>query len=405
MLHIDLINHNKERLMITESQLNIVKSTIPLLQSGGEILTKHFYNIMLNEYTDVRPLFNKANQISGDQPRALANSILMYAQHIDDLEKLTNLVNIIIHKHCSLQILPEHYPIVGTCLLRAIKEVLGPDIATNEVIAAWQAAYQQLANILINAEEKLYKQQELAEDGWRGERLFTVVKKVTESTEVTSFYLEPKDGKAIIRHKSGQFLGLRFILLEGEQRRNYSISEVANGHYYRISVKREKQGIVSNHLHNDVKEGDTLRVFPPFGDFTLQTKSLPLVLISGGVGITPLIAMVQEALITQRTIYFIHSARNYQIDPFYEYIHDLSANHKNLHTLYCYEDNSQHYANIEGYLTKEILANTLPHEKIDTYFLGPMFFMQKVRDFLLELGVDHIHMHYEFFGPAKLLTH
>lgn len=253
--------------MLTDPQLNIIKSTVPLLQTGGEQLTKHFYNIMLNEYTDVRPLFNKANQISGDQPRALANSILMYAKHIDELDKLGDMVGTIIHKHASLQILPEHYPIVGTCLLRAIKEVLGAEVATNEVIDAWQAAYNKLANLLINAEETLYTSQENEQGGWRGERLFKVIKKIPESTEVTSFYLAPKDGKAIIKHKSGQFLGLRFVLLEGEQRRNYSISEIANDQYYRISVKREKQGIVSNHLHDNIKEGDIVRVFPPFGEF------------------------------------------------------------------------------------------------------------------------------------------
>lgn len=116
--------------MLNAEQRAIIKATVPLLESGGEALTTHFYKMMLSEYPQVRPLFNQAHQASGDQPRALANGVLMYARHIDQLEQLGGLVGQIINKHVALQILPEHYPIVGSCLLRAIEEVLGKDIAT-----------------------------------------------------------------------------------------------------------------------------------------------------------------------------------------------------------------------------------------------------------------------------------
>lgn len=138
--------------MLTEQQRAIVKSTVPLLEAGGEALTTHFYNIMLSENEGVQPLFNSVHQQTGAQPRALARSVLMYAKHIDDLSGLGNLPAQIIHKHVSLQVQPEHYPIVGNYLLRAIREVLGAEIATDEVIAAWAAAYGQLADILIGAE-------------------------------------------------------------------------------------------------------------------------------------------------------------------------------------------------------------------------------------------------------------
>src|SRR6478736_596025 len=134
--------------MLTTQQKSIVTATVPLLESGGEALTTHFYRILLDEHPEVRPLFNQASQASGEQPRALANGVLMYARHIDRLEALGDLAAQIVHKHVALQILPEHYPIVGVCLLRAIREVLGADIATDEVIAAWAAAYEQLADLL-----------------------------------------------------------------------------------------------------------------------------------------------------------------------------------------------------------------------------------------------------------------
>ena len=164
----------------------LVKATIPVLKEHGVALTTHFYRIMLAEYPEVRPLFNQAHQASGDQPRALANGVLMYARHIDRLEGMGQLPAQIIAKHVALQILPEHYPIVGTCLLRAIREVLGADIATDEVLAAWGAAYQQLADILIAAEEQVYAANEAAQGGWRGARAFRVTRKVPASSEITS---------------------------------------------------------------------------------------------------------------------------------------------------------------------------------------------------------------------------
>ncbi|GGE56114.1 hemoglobin-like flavoprotein [Paenalcaligenes hominis] len=158
--------------MLTEPQRDIIKATVPVLESQGEALTQHFYHIMLSEYPEVRPLFNQAAQASGRQPRALANSLLMYAKHIDELDQLKELISIVTHKHASLQIQPDQYAIVGACLIRAIQEVLGPDLATDEVITAWERAYVSLANLLSQTEENLYQRTEQAQGGWRGERLF-----------------------------------------------------------------------------------------------------------------------------------------------------------------------------------------------------------------------------------------
>lgn len=393
--------------MLTDTQRAIIKQTVPLLETGGETLAKHFYNIMLNEYTDVRPLFNKTNQVTGDQPRALANSVLMYAKHIDDLGALNELVSRVTNKHAALQVLPEHYEIVGTCLLRAIREVLGAEIATDEVIAAWHVAYNQLADILKSIEENLYQSQEDAEGGWRGERLFKVIKKVPESTEITSFYLAPKDGKAIIKHKPGQYLGLRFILLEGEQRRNYSISDAPNGKYYRISVKREHNGVISNHLHNSVQVGDIVRVFPPFGDFTLQESNKPLVFISGGVGATPLLAMLQTVLQdnNRSPIYFIHAARNAEVDGFGHWLKEQQKQHQNLHCYFCYDEDAEHIADIEGRINKDLLSQWIPQNRdVDAYFLGPKAFMIEINKLLKEIGIPEQQTHFEFFGPASELA-
>ena len=153
--------------MLSDAHRAIVKSTVPLLESGGEALTTHFYKMLMRDYPQVIPYFNKAHQGSGDQQRALANGVLMYARHIDQLEQLGGLVSTIVNKHVALQILPEHYPMVGDCLLRAIREVLGAEIATDQVIEAWGAAYGQLADILIDAEEGIYAAKETADGAGR----------------------------------------------------------------------------------------------------------------------------------------------------------------------------------------------------------------------------------------------
>ena len=119
--------------MLCAEQIALIKATVPLLESGGEALTNHFYKLLLSEHPEVRPLFNQHTRPAASN-RAPANGVLMYARHIDRLDALGPLVAQIINKHVALQVLPEHYPLVGNCLLRAIREVLGEAIATDAVI-------------------------------------------------------------------------------------------------------------------------------------------------------------------------------------------------------------------------------------------------------------------------------
>lgn len=392
--------------MLTEAQKTIIKATVPLLETGGEALTTHFYQMMLGEYPEVRPLFNQAHQQSGAQPRALAHSVLMYAKHIDKLENLGDLPAQIINKHVALQVQPDQYNIVGACLLRAIREVLGAEIATDAVIDAWAAAYGQLADILIAAEGKAYDDLAAAEGGWRGARAFKLVRKEAESAEITSFYLEPADGKSVIAHQPGQYIGLRAVVDGVEQRRNYSLSAPTNGQSYRISVKREAGGKVSNYLHDQVNVGDTVELFPPAGHFTLQASAKPLVLISGGVGITPTLPMLDAALKTDRPITFIHCARGSQVHAFRSQIDALAKAHDQLKPLYVYDEvQDGESVAAQGHLTESLLGQWLPASRdADVYFLGPKPFMRSVKASLKKLGVPDEQVKYEFFGPAEALA-
>ena len=394
--------------MLTEAQRAIVRATVPLLETGGQALTTHFYRLMLAEHPEVRPLFNAAHQASGAQPRALANGVLAYAKNIDRLEALGPLAAQIVNKHVALQVLPEHYPIVGGCLLRAIREVLGADVATDGVIAAWAAAYQQLADLLIGAEAQQYDTLAAAPGGWRGARDFRVIDKVRESDEITSFHLLPVDGGPVVDFRPGQYIGLQLVIAGQEVRRNYSLSAAPNGRSYRISVKREVGGVVSNHLHDQVQAGDTLALFPPAGEFTLAAGSQrPLVLISGGVGITPTLAMLQAALADEadtRPIHFIHCARRPGVQAFGAQVDALAEQHPRLRRFYLY-DEAAPGDHATGRLDQQRLQAWLPAvpAEVEAYFLGPQPFMREVKRSLRALGVPAEQMRYEFFGPAGSL--
>ncbi|WPP00931.1 NO-inducible flavohemoprotein [Pseudomonas sp. HR96] len=391
--------------MLTTEQRAIITATVPLLETGGETLTTHFYRTLLADHPEVRPLFNQAHQADGTQPRALANGVLMYARNIDRLENLGPLAGQIINKHVALQILPEHYPIVGRCLLQAIGEVLGAEIATDAVIDAWAAAYGQLADLLIEAETAVYAAQAAAPGGWRGARDFQVLSKVAESSEITSFYLQAVDGQAVISHQPGQYIGLRLWVDGREVRRNYSLSAAGNGLGYRISVKRETGGVASNFLHDRIEEGHVLQLYPPSGQFTLNGGDKPLVLISGGVGITPTLAMADAALAAgKRPVVFIHYARNAQVQAFQGELARWQQTYAQFKG-YVVHESAGGVADAVGRPDVEHLAQWLPTDRdLDAYFLGPKPFMAFIDQALAELGVPAGQRHYEFFGPAQSLA-
>lgn len=390
--------------MLSLEHRAIVTATVPLLETGGEALTRHFYLNLFRDYPEVLPFFNQANQRDGAQQRALAGAVLAYARNIERLEALGPLVATIVNKHVSLQIQPQHYPLVGAALLQAIREVLGAEIATDAVIEAWGAAYGQLADVLGGAERAIYEAQLAAAGGWNGARRFVVRRKTVESEEISSFVLAPQDGGAVMAHAPGQYIGLRVTVDGAEQRRQFSLSAAANGENYRISVKREAGGKVSNFLHGQVQEGDVIELFPPAGAFTLNDSARPLVLISGGVGITPTLAMLDAALATGRPIHFIHAARNGRVHAFRDHIDALERKHPQLQRFYCYAEDGATAAHASGYLDTALLAGWLPASRdVDAYYLGPLPFMQAVKRSLGELGVPVSQSHHEFFGPAGAL--
>ena len=401
--------------MITQAQKDLVKATVPVLRENGVLLTTHFYKRMFVHNPELKNVFNMGSQQNGRQQTALAMAVLAYAEHIENPGVLMPVVNGIGQKHVSLDIRPEHYAIVGEHLLASISEVLG-ETATPEIIDAWEVAYTQLAQIMSGHETKLYRQQVEKKGGWTGWRPFVVREKIQESAEITSFHLYPTDGGAVADFIPGQFISVRVFLPELNllQPRQYSISNAPNGLYYRISVKKEvsgnpnPDGMISNRLHNFINPGDLIDVSAPTGTFVLKNENdNPVVFISGGVGQTPLISMLEQLIKTgsKKPKTWIHGARNKDVHAFKEMIEYWADDEKAIkkHIFYSTEvQNSISNEFYHGWVELDVLGNELMTEHTDYYICGPAPFISKHYNNLVSKGISKDYIHFEEFGPQTL---
>src|SRR5699024_9614203 len=280
---------------LDERTRDIIKATVPILQERGDEITERFYQLMLEAHPELKNIFNQTNQRKGDQSKALANTVYAAAANIDQLEAILPAVKPIAHKHKSLNIKPEHYPIVGKYLLLGMKDVLG-DAASDEVINAWEKAYGVIANVFINVEKQMYEELESTVGGWLDFRDFKVVKKVVESDVITSFYLEALNGVLFHAHVGGQYITVKAVIRRESHShlRQYTLSCAPGEEFSRISVKREDAlnnkpaGIVSNFLHAQLEVGSILLISSPSDAFILDTVDhRPLILICVGVQLYP----------------------------------------------------------------------------------------------------------------------
>ncbi|MEC5407746.1 NO-inducible flavohemoprotein [Paraburkholderia sp. MPAMCS5] len=397
---------------LTADQIARVKATVPVLAEHGTTITQHFYKRMFAHHPELKNLFNQTHQQSGNQPETLARAVYAYAANIDNLGALGPTVSRIANKHASLNIRPEHYPIVGRHLLGAIVDVLG-DAVDQPTLDAWEVAYGQLANIFVGTESKLYEGA-----AWSGFRPFKVARKHIESDEITSFYLTPADGSAACGFEPGQYVSVtRFVDKLGvDQPRQYSMSDAPHGKWLRISVKREDgredtaPGHVSNLMHAGVEEGAIVHVSAPMGDFTLdRKKATPVVLMSGGVGVTPMTSMLSTLLAdgSERSVTFVHACRNSQVHAFREWLDEVVASHANVARAVFYEtvganDRQGVDYDFEGRLDVAKIAERIIVPDADYYICGPVPFMRAQCDALTALGVDPARIHTEVFGSGAV---
>jgi nitric oxide dioxygenase len=407
--------------MLSQETIEIVQATAPAVAVHAEAITRRFYTLMFAGNPETLAYFNPAHQHAGDQQRALAGAICAYAANIDNLAALGPAVELIAQKHCSLGIRAEHYPIVGKHLLVAIKDVLG-DAATHEVIAAWGEAYGLLAKIFIDREAEIYREQAAVPGGWNGYRRFVVDLKRRENEFITSFHLHPADNGPLAAFKPGQYITVKIDSSKlATPPRNYSLSDRPGLGYYRISVKREPGptanapfGLVSNYLHDHVQQGDVLEIGPPCGEFTLDPSTAgarPIVMISGGIGITPLMSML-ETVAHERVntpVYFIHAARNSRHQVFGTAVRRLATTCPNIRTHVRYDDPladdlDNGRCDSVGLIDRPLLKELLRTRDAEFYLCGPKPFMRVLLHSLQKWGVADSQIHYEFFGPRQDLS-
>lgn len=409
---------------LSSEQIDTIKATVPVVQEHGYSITSTFYKNLLDDHPELNTVFNRTNQVNGHQSSALAGALFAYAANIDNLGALGPAVELICNKHASLYIQPDDYKIVGKYLLEAMGQVLGAAL-TPTILEAWAAAYWQLANLFIGREDAIYKQSE----GWTQWRDFRVTRKVPESDEITSFYLQPVDEKPLPLFHPGQYISVQLHVdhLKYPQARQYSLSEKPRSDYYRISVKKESglnpadptaranPGYVSNVLHSSVNEGDVVKVSYPCGDFFLAEEgsaSHPVVLIAAGVGLTPLTSMLNTLtsdVVDSRKIHFIHGARTTAVRAFKDQIKSKTQQHPNLQATFFTSSPSADEKQGVDYdyegridLSKLDANKDLFLDAPDTqyYVCGPTAFMNDTASSLKAQGVAADRMHMEAFGTG-----
>ncbi|HEF5155889.1 nitric oxide dioxygenase [Burkholderia multivorans] len=398
--------------MLTQQTKDIVKATAPVLAQHGYDIIQCFYRRLFDAHPELKNVFNMTHQEQGQQQQALARAVYAYAENIEDPGSLAAVLKNIANKHASLGVRPEHYPIVGEHLLGAIKETLG-DAATDEIVSAWALAYGNLADLLAGMESGLYEQAATRVGGWTGWRTFIVRDKRPESSVITSFVLEPADGQPVANFEPGQYVSVAVDVptLGLQQIRQYSLSDMPNGRTYRISVKREgggpyPPGYVSCLLHDHVNVGDEVRLAAPYGCFHIDVDaSTPIVLISGGVGLTPMISMLKRAIQDpKRQVVFVHGARNSGVHAMRDRLRETARTHTNFSLIVFYDDPlpqdlpGRDYDHA-GLVDVNAIKDAILLPDADYYICGPVPFMRLQHDALKQLDIPEARIHYEVFGP------
>ncbi|WP_297207761.1 NO-inducible flavohemoprotein [uncultured Pluralibacter sp.] len=392
--------------MLDAQTIATVKATIPLLLQTGPKLTAHFYDRMFKYNPELKEIFNMSNQRNGDQREALFNAIAAYASNIENLPALLPAVEKIAQKHTSFQIKPEQYNIVGTHLLATLDEMLSPG---EEVLTAWGKAYGVLADVFIKREGQIYQEHASKSGGWSGTREFRIVSKEPQSALITSFELEAADGGDVADYQPGQYLAI-WLKPEGfehQEIRQYSLTRKPNHKGYRIAVKREEGGQVSSWLHDRSAVGDVVKLAAPAGDFFLQVDpDAPVTLISAGVGQTPMLAMLDSLAAAQHPaqVNWLHAAENGSVHAFASEVAALGARlpHFSSHVWYRTPAAGDTY-DTRGLMELRPLQAQLADPKMQFYLCGPVGFMQFAAGQLVAQGVNAERIHYECFGPHKVL--
>ena len=375
---------------LSEEHAEIIKATLPPVGENIETITKTFYNKMFTAHPElIANTFNRGNQKQGAQQKALAASVATFATQLVDpnAPDPVMMLDRIAHKHVSLGIRKDQYQIVHDNLMAAIAEVLG-DAVTPEVAEAWDAVYWLMADVLIKHEAKLYES-----DGVTDGDVFRRAEVTAKEQLTDSVYAYTLSGD-FTAPRPGQYTSVGVTLDDGaRQLRQYSIIE-GDEHSYRIAV--ETDGEVSTFLRDHVAIGDTVDATLAAGDLVLQDSDNPVVLISSGIGSTPMVGILGH----------------------------LSRTHSDRKVTYLHADNSEDSwsqqaetrALAEALADANVTATFRSQDQrinvaeadlagADVYLCGGANFLQGIRDDIAALPADKApaNVYFELFSPNDWL--
>jgi nitric oxide dioxygenase len=400
---------------LTYKESLLVKASVPALREHGETVSRLCYSRLLAKNPEFNNLLSKTNQATGRQPRAFTAVILAFASHINHTSELVPRMERMCNKHCSLGVKPEHYDVIGKHLLEAFAIVLGSQW-TPALNSAWAKAYSMLAKMLMAREGQMYSKF----GSWQGWRNFRLERKVIEADDVFSLYLAPCDGGLLPDFLPGQYISVRVpVPSTGHYAlRQYSLTDCPGNDYYRITVKRVRgtkdgaAGIVSS-LLDERQAGDILQLTHPTGEFSFDNHSFtaPLVLISAGIGVTPLISILHSALTlnSDRPVSWIHCSPRKA--PFEDHVRQLAQTHPNLRTKFFrskawqpdLENKPPQYEMGRLDLASIGLEKLhLDHGGAEYYICGPELLTEDVEGFLTIQGVDPNRIKHELFTTGDL---
>jgi len=405
--------------------LDVVRDTLPLVAEAGTGFTSHFYKRMFAAHPELLNTFNLANQSQGRQQKALFSAVAASAVSVLEQGSLpVELMEGVNQKHCALNVTSAQYDVVGEHILGTITDMLNPG---KEVLDAWAELYGALAGYCVKREEELYQAAESKPGGWRGMRKFSLVEKTSRSSVVTEFTFKPVDGKPICSYSPGQYTTIWTYPTGSDKRqpRHYSLISEPGADHYTIAVKKESQGLVSPFLHDRTAVGDEFDLSPPFGNFSMEgaqelwTKDAdaPVVLLSAGVGITPMLSMLgtlkNGAQASERPVLWLHAAENGRQHAFRDYITGLARAHPDDVTRRVWynhpnpddvmgSDNKAPF-HFQGTMDLNQVKELIPLDKQNAlyYFCGPIPFMKSIGQQLLQMGVERSALNFEVFGPNE----
>ncbi|MFC5906254.1 globin domain-containing protein [Streptacidiphilus monticola] len=379
--------------MLSSTSATTVRATLPVVGAAIGDITARFYDRLFEAHPELlRDLFNRGNQAAGTQRQALAGSIAAFAGYVVEHpdERPDALLARIAHKHAALGIRPEQYQVVHTHLFAAIVEVLG-EAVTPDVAAAWDEVYWLMANALIALETRLY-------DGDTDVfRTWTVRDRVQETEDVVAFEVAPNTGPAPA-FEPGQFVSVQVELPDGaRQIRQYSLTGGDAGSL-RFSVKRD--GEVSRHLHEHAHPGTALTLGRPFGHVVLDGEDRPLVLASAGIGITPMVGMLEHLVAagSPREVLVLHADRSLDAHAHRLHVGDLVGKLDRAELHVWYQDTVGDEDAHAGLLDLAAAGVAVPANAV-AYLCGPVPFMRAARTQLLAAGLPAADIRYESFGP------